>query len=87
MNSIDFGLFDFGCMAEGLYAYVFFLVELTWNLLWLYDYVYILKHPLSYSEKYLYFYAVVAYFIGFLLGIISFFQSLGHFSPVSFSCQ
>ena len=74
---------DFFCSFEGLYYYAFYLVEIMWGLLWLYDFTLTLKNPSLYTGKYLMYYCVAAYFVSFGFSICSYFQNNNNFTSVN----
>lgn len=58
------------CFLESLLSYFLFVLQLIWNLIWLFDLYLSMKAPMYTTDAYLTWYSFVAYFVSCLLSFL-----------------
>ena len=71
----DFGVLDYDCRFEGLFAYMIYIFTQLWGFVWLYDLRYLMLNPSVNTIQYMIYYKIFVYFIGFLISIVIFFPN------------
>ena len=71
----DFGILDYDCRFEGLFAYMLYIFTQLWGFVWLYDLRYLMLNPSVNTIQYMIYYKIFVYFIGFLISIVIFFPN------------
>ena len=70
----SFGLFNYDCLFEGLFAFMLLIYLTGWNILWLLDLWYGIKNPHHFQDDMSAYYMILIYFSGTMIAFITLFS-------------
>lgn len=70
----SFGVLNYDCLFEGLFAFTIFLFLTGWNIAWLGDLCYATRNPKHLADDSSAYYMIFIYFVGTMLAFITFFS-------------